>query len=71
VLCNFTAIGALMALGAEPLEGAANRWSLVLLVPALGVAMLAQDKQVNILLLLLLIVQYPPVAVLGFAGVGG
>jgi len=70
VLCNFIAIGALLALGAEPLASAANRWSLLVFIPALGAAMFVQDRRVNIALLLLLIVQYPLVSALGFLGVG-
>jgi hypothetical protein len=71
VLCNFIAIGALLALGAQPLEGAVNRWSLLIFVPCLGAAMFVRGKRLNAALLLLLNVQYPLVAVLGFAGVGG
>ena len=70
VICNFIAIGTLLSLGAQPLESAANRWSLLLFIPALGAAMFVRDKRVNVVLLLLLVVQYPLVAVLGFAGVG-
>ena len=70
VVCNFIAIGALTALGATPLESAANRWSLLVFIPALGAAMFVKDKRVNVALLLLLIVQYPLVSVLGLLGVG-
>jgi len=70
VLCNVIAIVVLMALGTQPLEGAANRWSLLLFIPGLAAAMVVKDKRANIALLLLLIVQYPLVAVLGFAGMG-
>jgi hypothetical protein len=70
VLCNFIAIGALIMLGAEPLESAANRWSLLIFIPALAAAMFVQDKRVNIALLLLLSVQYPLVSALGLMGVG-
>jgi hypothetical protein len=71
ILCNLIAIAALLALGAEPLAGAVNRWSLLLFIPALGAAMFAPGRRINLILLLLLVVQYPLVAVLGFAGVGG
>jgi len=70
VLVNLIAVGALMALGAHPLEGAASRWSLILFIPGLAAAMVVSNKRANISLLLLLIVQYPLVAVLGYAGVG-
>lgn len=68
VLCNFIAIGALLGLGAQPFESAANRWSLVIFIPALGAAMFVRNKRANIALLLLLIVQYPLVSVLGMSG---
>lgn len=70
VTCNFIAIGTLLSLDAQPLEGAVNRWSLLLFIPALGAAMFVKDKRVNMVLMLLLVVQYPLVSVLGFAGVG-
>ena len=68
MLCNVIAIGVLLALGAEPLSGALNRWSLLLFIPALGAAMFVESKRVNIALLLMLIVQYPLVSALGYAG---
>lgn len=70
VLCNGIALAALFALGAEPLEGAVNRWSLLIFMPALVAAMFVKGKQANVALLLLLVVQYPLVAALGIAGVG-
>jgi len=69
VICNFIAIGALLILGAQPFESAANRWSLLVFIPALAVAMFARSKWVNVALLLLMIVQYPLVSVLGLAGI--
>ena len=68
VLCNVIAIGALLALGSKPLEGAVNRWSLLLFIPALVAAMFVKNRRANIVLLVLLVVQYPLVAVTGFAG---
>ena len=65
MLCNLIAIAALLALGAEPLVGAVNRWSLLLFIPALGTAMFAPGEADQVTLLLLLVVQYPLVAVLG------
>ena len=50
--------------------GAVNRWSLLLFIPALGAAMFAPGRRISLTLLLLLVVQYPLVAVLGYAGVG-
>ena len=70
VLCNILALAALIALGTNPLESAANRWSLLLFIPGLAAAMFVKGRRVNIALLLLLVVQYPLVAVIGFAGVG-
>jgi hypothetical protein len=70
VLCNILALATLMALGTQPLEGAANRWSLLLFIPGLAAAMFVKGRRVNIALLVLLVVQYPLVAVIGFAGVG-
>lgn len=70
VLCNFLAIGTLIGLGAQPLEGAVNRWSLLVFIPALAAAMFVKDKRANIALLLVLIVQYPLVSALGYLGVG-
>ena len=70
VLCNVFAVGTLLALGAQPLEGAASRWSLLVFIPALAAAMFVKDKRANIVLLLMLVLQYPLVSVLGFMGVG-
>lgn len=70
LLVNGIAIGTLTALGAQPLEGAANRWSLLVFIPALAAAMFVRGKRANIALLVLLVVQYPLVAVLGYAGAG-
>ena len=70
LLCNFIAVGTLTALGAQPLEGAANRWSLIVFIPALAAAIFVKDKRANAALLLLLIVQYPLVSALGFIGEG-
>ena len=70
VLCNVLAIGTLAGLGAQPFEGAANRWSLLVFIPSLAAAMFVPSKRINIVLLLLLVVQYPLVAVLGIMGVG-
>ena len=42
----------------------------LLFIPALGAAMFAPGRRINLTLLLLLVVQYPLVAVLGYAGVG-
>jgi hypothetical protein len=44
VLCNVIAIVVLMALGTQPLEGAANRWSLLLFIPGLAAAMVRQGQ---------------------------
>ena len=68
--CNLIAIAALLAVGAEPLQGALNRWSMVIFIPAVVAAMLVKDKRANIVLLLVLVVQYPLVSVLGYVGVG-
>lgn len=70
VICNIFAIGALLILGALPFESAANRWSLIVFIPALTAAMFVRNKRVSAALLLLLIVQYPLVSVLGVAGLG-
>jgi hypothetical protein len=68
VLCNLLAIGSLAALGAQPFEGAANRWSLLIFIPSLAAAMFVPGKRINLVLLLLLVVQYPLVAVISFFG---
>ena len=70
VLCNVMAIGVLFALGAEPLQSAVNRWSLLLFIPALVAAMFVRGKRVNAVLLALLALQYPVVSGLGYLGVG-
>jgi len=68
VLCNLIALAILVALGLQPLQAAAGRWSLVLFIPALFAAMFVKDKRANIALLLVMIVQYPAVALIGLAG---
>lgn len=70
MVCNLMAIAALVALGAEPLEGLISRWSLLIFVPALVAAMFVQNKRANVALLLLLVVQYPVVPTLNLMGVG-
>jgi hypothetical protein len=70
VLVNLIALGALIALGSHPLGGAASRLSLLLFIPGLAAAMFVRNKRVNVALLLLLAVQYPLFAVIGFAGLG-
>jgi hypothetical protein len=70
VLCNVIALAVLIALGSRPLESAASRWSLLLFIPGLAAAMFVKDKRINIALLVLLVVQYPLVAVLNLTGVG-
>jgi hypothetical protein len=70
MLCNGLAIAALLSLGAQPLQGAVTRWSLLLFVPALAAAMFVRDKRANVALLLLLVVQYPLVSALNLMGVG-
>ena len=70
MLCNLIAVAILAALGSKPLESAANRWSLVIFIPALVAAMVVRGKRTNTALLLLMVVQYPLVAVIGFSGVG-
>jgi hypothetical protein len=71
MLCNIIAIVVLLALGAKPLEGALNRWSLLIFIPALVAAMVVRSRRTNIVLLLVLVVQYPLVSALGYAGVWG
>jgi hypothetical protein len=68
--CNLLALAALVALGAEPLQGALTRWSLLVFIPALVAAMFVHGKRANIALLLLLLVQYPLVPTLTLMGVG-
>jgi drug/metabolite transporter (DMT)-like permease len=65
VLCNLIALATLVSLGLKPLQAAAGIWSLALFIPALFAAMFVKDKRVNVALLLVMIVQYPVVAVLG------
>ena len=69
-LCNLIAIAFLVSFGVMPLQGAVGRWSLVLFVPGLVAAMFVRSKRVNVVLLILLIVQYPLLAVLRLMGVG-
>ena len=68
--CNLLAIVALVALGAEPLQGALTRWSMLVFIPAVIAAMFVKDKRANIALLALLVVQYPLVPTLTLMGVG-
>jgi hypothetical protein len=68
--CNLLALAALFALGAEPLQGALTRWSLLVFIPALVAAMFVKGTRANIALLLLLLVQYPLVPTLTLMGVG-
>ena len=70
VLCNLIALGLLAALGLNPLQGSLGRWSLALFIPALLAAMFVRNKPANIALLILMVLQYPLVAVLGVAGMG-
>ena len=65
VLCNLIALGTLVSLGLRPLQASAGIFSLALFIPALFAAMFVKDKRINIALLLVMIVQYPAVAVLG------
>lgn len=69
VLCNLIALGALTALGSNPLAGAASRWALAFFLPGLAAAMVVKNKRANVVLLSLLVVQYPLVAVIGYAGI--
>ena len=68
--CNVLAMVALVALGAEPLQGTLTRWSMLLFIPAVIAAMFVKDKRANIALLALLVVQYPLVPTLNLMGVG-
>lgn len=70
MLCNLIAISLLVALGTEPIQSAASRWSLAVFIPAIAAAMFVKDKRANIALLLLAIVQYPLLAVTGLMGRG-
>jgi hypothetical protein len=70
VLCNLIALSLLFALGNNPLQGAAGRWSLALFIPALVAAMFVKDKRTNAVLLFLMVVQYPVVSVIGLLGDG-
>jgi len=70
MLCNTIALTILLALGAEPLQGLPNRLSLLVFIPALVAAMFVKDKRANIVLLTLLVVQYPVVPTLNLMGVG-
>ena len=68
MLCNLIALVTLVGFGLEPLQSAAGGWSLALFIPALVAAMFLKDKRVNVALLLVMIVQYPAVALVGLAG---
>jgi len=70
VLCNLIALGFLVALGDNPLRSEASRWALAAFIPALFAAMFVRDRRINIILLFLMVAQYPAVAVLGLLGVG-
>jgi hypothetical protein len=70
VLCNLIALSLLFALGNNPLQGAAGRWSLALFIPALVAAMFVKDKRINAVLLFLMVVQYPVVSLIGLLGTG-
>lgn len=70
VLVNGIALATLVALGAKPLEEVVAQWSLLIFIPALVAAMFVRAKRTNFALLALLIVQYPLVSAMGFAGVG-
>jgi hypothetical protein len=70
VLCNLIALSFLVALGDNPLRGQAGRWSLALFIPALVAAMFVKDKRINVILLFLMVVQYPIVSVIGLLGAG-
>jgi diacylglycerol kinase len=52
------------------LRGQAGRWSLALFIPALVAAMFVKDKRINVILLFLMVVQYPIVSVIGLLGAG-
>ena len=70
VLCNLIALGAMVALGLQPLQSATGRWSLLAFIPALVAAMFVRDKRINAVLLFLMVVQYPIVSVIGLVGTG-
>ena len=65
VLCNLIALATLVSLGLQPLQSAAGIGSLALFIPALIAAMFVKAKRVNAALLLVMIAQYPAVAVMG------
>ena len=67
--CNLIAMVALVALGAEPLQGALTRWSMLVFVPAVIAAMFVKNKRANVALLTVLVVQYPLVPTLNLLGV--
>jgi hypothetical protein len=70
LIVNLLAIAALTLLGNWPLHSLISRLSLAVFIPALVAVMFVKDKRINVVLLVLLVVQYPVVPTLNLLGAG-